>query len=270
MNVVITGASGQVGSTLLREFPGARGASLPELDVRDRAAVERACRGADVVVHCAALTAVDYCEDHPDEARAVNVDGTANVARVAPHIVYLSTEYVFDGRKGPYSEDDIPNPQSVYARTKLEGEQVAREAKKWTIVRTTVVFSYAPGGNNFLMQVLAGNPMRIPCDQVSNPTLASNLAEAVAELASRGLGGLWNVVGADRVQRHDFALRIAKRFGLDAAKLVPVTTAGLKQRAPRPLDAGLTIDKARRELKTKLLTIDEALDRAHRTMRGTT
>jgi dTDP-4-dehydrorhamnose reductase len=267
VNVVIVGATGQVGSAVLRAIPGARGTSRPETDVRDRPAVERACKGADVVVHCAALTAVDYCEDHPDEARAINVEGTANVARVAPRLVYLSTEYVFDGRKGPYSEDDVPNPQSVYAKTKLEGERAAREAKTWTIVRTTVVFSYAPGGRNFLMQVLAGNPMRIPCDQVSNPTLASNLAEAIAELATRGLGGVWNIVGADRVQRHEFALRIAKRFGLDASKLVPVTTSGLKQKAPRPLDAGLTIDKARRELKTRLLPLDEALDRAHRTMK---
>lgn len=256
--IAVTGSTGQVGSALLRAIPGARG--VPRADL-DRLA------DADILVHCAAITAVDWCEDHPAEARAVNVDLTRRMARAAKHLIYLSTEYVFDGRGGPYGEDDPPNPLSVYGRTKLEGEEAAREAPKWTIVRSTVIFSHAPGERNFLMQVLGGRPMRVPRDQVSNPTLASNLAEAVAEIAGRGLAGVWNVVGSDRLNRYDFAMRIAKRFGLDASKLAPVETRELGQKAPRPLEAGLRIDKARRELKTRLLGVDEALDACWRESR---
>ncbi len=262
MNVVVVGSRGQVGTWLLRAMPEARGVGRPEVDIRDRAAVERACRGADVVILTAALTAVDYCEDHPDEARAINVEGTRNVALVAPHLIYLSTEYVFNGRGGPYGEDDEPSPLGVYASTKLEGERAACEAKACAVVRTTVVWSNLPGSKNFFMQVLAGKPMRVPADQVSNPTYAPSLAEAIGEIAQRRLTGVWNVVGADRVNRHEFALRIARRFGLAPSLYTPVTTSELNQRAARPLDAGLRIDKARRELKTRLLSIDEALDQA--------
>ncbi|MBI2932634.1 MAG: SDR family oxidoreductase [Planctomycetes bacterium] len=266
-DTLIIGATGQVGGALRKAMPDARVTKRPEVDIRDRAAVERACAGAQTVILAAALTAVDYCEDHPNEARAINVEGTRNVARVAPHLIYLSTEYVFDGEGGPYGEDDAPSPLSVYGRTKLEGELAAREAKQWTIVRTTVVFSYRPGSKNFLMQVLSGKPMRIPVDQISNPTLAENLAEAIVELAQRRLTGIWNLVGADRLDRYDFATRIAERFELDASQLTPVSTRELAQPAARPLNAGLKIDKARRELKTRLLTVDEALNMARRQWR---
>jgi dTDP-4-dehydrorhamnose reductase len=273
MRILVTGAGGQLGAALLELIHGheLHGTKRPDVDLRDRVSVRRAIQSfrPDVIIHAAALTKVDYCEDHADEARDVNVEGTRHVVEAAgrARVVYLSTEYVFDGKAGPYREDDPPNPESVYARTKYDGELVARQAERWTIIRTTVVFTYRPGSKNFLMQVLEGKPMRIPRDQISNPTLTENLAEAVTELVDRDLGGIWNIVGADRVDRFAFAQHIAKAFKLDASRLEGVTTAELRQRAARPLNAGLVIDKARRELKTRLLTLDEALALALRKSR---
>jgi dTDP-4-dehydrorhamnose reductase len=266
VKILVTGTSGQLGAALLELIRGHEvvGMKRPEVDIRDALAVRKAVESfrPDAIIHAAAMTKVDYCEDHPDEARDTNVRGTENIVRAAgsARLVYLSTEYVFDGRNGPYAEDDPPNPLSVYARTKYEGELVARTAPRWTIVRTTVVYTWRPGSKNFLMQVLEGKPMRIPNDQISNPTLTENLAEATAELVERDLDGIWNIVGSDRVDRYTFARRIAEKFGLDGSLLTPVSTAELRQRAPRPLSAGLRIDKARRLLRTPMRSLDEALD----------
>lgn len=274
MNILVTGSGGQLGAALLDLIRGHRiaGIKRPEVDIRDAAAVRKAVASfrPDAIVHAAALTKVDYCEDHADDAQDVNVGGTENVVRAAggARVVYLSTEYVFDGKSGPYAEDDPPNPLSVYARTKYEGELAARQAKRWTIVRTTVVYTWRPGSRNFLMQVLDGKPMRVPNDQISNPTLTENLAGAISELVERGLDGIFNVVGADRVDRHAFALRIARRFGLDEKLYASVATEELRQRAPRPLSAGLRIDKARRTLGTRLLTLDDSLEFAFRKRAG--
>lgn len=270
MKLLVTGATGQVGSTLLRLAEGhsVTGLQRPEVDLRDAAAVRRAVESfrPDAILHTAALTHVDYCEDHPDEAHAVNAVGTESVVRAAggARIVYLSTEYVFDGQDGPYTEEDPPNPLSVYGRSKLDGETAIRTAERWTIVRTTGVYTYLPGSKNFLMQVLEGKPMRGLTDQFYTPTLAECLAQAVLEVAERGLGGIYNIVGADRVNRLDFIRRIYRRFGMNEGLVAPATTAELRQRAPRPLNAGLRIDKAVRDLRTRLLGIDESLDFAFR------
>lgn len=273
MKILVTGASGQLGASLLELIRGHQvvGVKRPEVDVRDEAAVRKAVDAfrPDAIIHAAALTKVDYCEDHPDEARDTNVRGTENVVRAAgrARVVYLSTEYVFDGKNGPYSEEDAPYPLSVYAETKYQGEKIAQTAPRWTIVRTTVVYTWRPGSKNFLMQVLEGKPMRVPNDQISNPTLTESLAEATAELVERDLDGIWNIVGADRVDRYAFARRIAAKFGTDPALLTPVTTAELKQRAPRPLSAGLRIDKARRLLRTPMRSLDDALEFVHKKRR---
>lgn len=160
MRLLVTGASGQLGTTLLQlaKTHPILGLKRPEVDLRDAAAVRRAVESfrPDAVLHTAALTHVDYCEDHADEAHAVNAVGTENVVRAAggARVVYLSTEYVFDGKAGPYTEEDLPNPLSVYGRSKLDGETATRSAKRWTIVRTTGVYTYFSGSKNFLMQVL--------------------------------------------------------------------------------------------------------------------
>jgi dTDP-4-dehydrorhamnose reductase len=284
VKALVIGASGLVGGALLRALAAARhdavgtyrarpAPGLRQLDVADASAARGliAELRPDVVFLTAALTAVDYCEDHEDEARRINVDGPRAVGQAASaagaRVVYYSTEYVFDGVAGPYSEDDPISPQGAYARSKADGEWAVRQTNlDHLILRTTVVFGWDRASKNFAMQVWerlsAGQRMRVPCDQVGNPTLVEFLAETSVDLVAGGVSGQTvNVVGLDRVPRTEFAVRLARRLGLDESLIDPIATPELHQRAPRPLNAGLKTDKLARLVGRSPLGLDEALDR---------
>ncbi len=283
MRALVIGASGQVGGALLRllrdrgdpvvgtyhsrPVPG-----LQPLDVTDAAAADRLVRDErpTVVFLPAALTAVDYCETHRDEAWRSNVDAPATVARAAAtagaKLVLFSTEYVFDGHAGPYGEDDPIHPVGVYAASKAEGEAATQAATEDAlIIRTTVVYGWDPASLNFAMQVWkrlsAGETMRVPVDQIGNPTLVDFLTEATLALVERDVRGIVNVVGQDRVPRTEFALRLAGALGLDVGLIEPITTAELNQLAPRPLNAGLRTDKLARLLGRPAIALDDAVAR---------
>jgi dTDP-4-dehydrorhamnose reductase len=246
---------------------------LEPLDITDRAGVDAVIeRHQPAAIYLtAALTAVDYCEDHPDEAWHINVEGARNVAeaaaRVGSKVVFYSTEYVFDGMAGPYGEDDPISPRGIYAQSKAAGEEAVRlVAADHVIVRTTVVFGWDRASRNFAMQLWerlsASERMRVPHDQIGNPTLADFLAETSLELVRRGvMGETVNVVGRDRVARSEFAVRLANRLGLDASLIDPVDTGSLNQRAPRPLDAGLRTDKLASIVGEPAIGLDVAFDR---------
>lgn len=281
MRALVIGASGQVGSALGacldahgHAWTGTHARSprpgLLPLDLADLEAVQRAVAksGADWVFCAAALTHVDYCEEHPAEAYRLNRDAPAAVARAAASqaagVLFYSTEYVFDGTAGPYGEDDPVNPLSIYGRSKLEGERaVLAENRRAVVVRTTVVYGPEPQGKNFVYQLLrllrAGEPMRVPSDQVSSPTYNADLAAASVELAERDLRGVYHVAGSSVLDRFTFARLACQVFGLDASLLEPVPTAALGQRAARPLTAGLRIDRARAVLTTPLRGAGEGL-----------
>jgi dTDP-4-dehydrorhamnose reductase len=281
MRALVIGASGQVGAALAARL-AERGHNVvgthhrvpqPQtrlLDVTDAAATERLVAEVepDWVFCPAALTHVDYCEDHAEETFAINRDAPATAAGAAAKLgagfVYFSTEYVFDGTAGPYDEDDPPAPLSVYGLSKLEGEQrVQEENPRAVIVRTTVAYGPEPQGKNFVYQVLrrarAGEPIRVPSDQVSSPTYNVDLAAATVELIERDFHGVIHVAGPALLDRHTFALEVCSVFGLDAGLVRPVETAALGQRARRPLRAGLAIDRARLVLRTPLRGPREAL-----------
>ena len=281
MRALIIGASGQVGAALGQRLT-ARGhewvgtyahvprAGLLPLDIADadatRSVIDKAA--PDWVFCAGALTHVDYCEEHPDEAMRLNRAAPALVARTAAErgagIVFYSTEYVFDGERGPYAEDDPVRPLSVYGRSKLEGERAVGEANpRAVIVRTTVVYGPEPQGKNFVYQLLrrgrAGERMRVPDDQVSSPTCNVDLAAASVELTEREIRGVYHVAGPEVLDRHAFARLVCRVFGLEAALLDPVATSTLGQRARRPLRAGLRIDRARAVLASPLRGPEEGL-----------
>jgi dTDP-4-dehydrorhamnose reductase len=200
--VLVTGAGGQVGRALAALLRGARLAPHSALDVTDARAVEEAMAGVSVVVHLAALTDVDGCETAPDRARAVNGIGTSNVvraaSRVGARVVYVSTDYVFDGSKGAaYQESDEPNPVNVYGRTKLAGERAVGEAPNATIVRTSWVFGE---GRNFVRTILRAAEHRaslqVVDDQRGLPTFAGDLARALERIVADGVEGIVHVAGA--------------------------------------------------------------------------
>jgi dTDP-4-dehydrorhamnose reductase len=281
VRALVIGASGQVGAALaarLRE----RGHSVMgtharvatpgtvPVDVTDAAATARLIdeSGADWVFCPAGLTVVDYCEDHRDEAFVVNRDAPARAARAAAArgagFVYYSSEYVFDGESGPYSEDDPVQPISVYGASKLEGERAVQvENRRAVVLRTTVVYGPEPQGKNFVYQLLrrlrAGEHMRVPADQVSSPTYNADLAAASVELAEGDRIGVLHVAGATVLDRFAFARLACEVFGLDARLLEAVRTEDLGQRAPRPLRAGLRSNRARSLLATPLRSAVEGL-----------
>jgi dTDP-4-dehydrorhamnose reductase len=281
MRALVIGASGQVGAALGERLT-ARGhrwtgtfAKVPRpgllpLDITDADGVRRLIgeSQADWVFCMGALTHVDYCEDHPEEAFRINRDAPALVARTAAKrgagIVFYSTEYVFDGTSGPYAEDDPVRPLSVYGQSKLEGERAVGTANPSAIiVRTTVVYGPEPQGKNFVYQLLrrarAGARMPVPADQISSPTYNADLAAATVELAERGCRGVYHLAGPAVLDRHAFARAACRAFGLDETLLQPVPTSALGQRAQRPLRAGLRIDRARATLASLLRGPEEGL-----------
>jgi dTDP-4-dehydrorhamnose reductase len=281
--VLVIGASGLVGRALMRvlttsqtdavgtcaRFPGP---GLEALDITSstqvRACVERH-RPATIFL-TAALTHVDYCEDHPDEAFAINVEGPRAVAEAAraldAQLVFYSTEYVFDGKAGPYDEEAPAAPLSVYGRTKLAAERAIRETVDRALtLRTAVVFGWDTNSKNFAMQVYhkvrAGEQMTIPMDQFGNPTLREYLAEMSLALAQRGVLGIVNVVGKDLIARSEFARALVKLYGGSSDLVVPVPTESLKQKAARPLYGGLRTEKLERLVGRKAMPLDDALER---------
>lgn len=272
MRVLLFGGTGQVGGLVLGALRAheVRAPRRAEVDILDRAAVEGAVRGFDpqAVVHAAGHADADWCEDHPGETYSLNCDGSRNVAEAARGraLVHFSTDHIFDGKAGPYSEEDAPNPLSVYGRTKLESERGVRAVHPGAlVVRTSIVWFPDPGGRNFFQRLLeAKEPL--PCwkDHWGSYTYGPNLAEAVVELIETGRTGTWNVVGPGTLNRHEFALQVARRFGLDPMRYRAVSIHDAPPRAPRALRAGLRVEKAQGVLRTKLLPAGEALEIAYR------
>ena len=274
MRALVIGASGQVGAALL-ETLRARGheatgtyAQHPvegawPLDILDAAAVEHAVLFVkpDWIFCPAALSHVDYCEDHAEETFAINHDAPLHLARIGQRLgagfVFYSTDYVFDGLGGPFTEDHPPRPLGVYGRSKWEAEQALLGAIPRTLViRTSVVYGPERQEKNFVYQLIracrAGETFRPAADQRASPTYNRDLAAASVELIERGLTGLYHVAGPAVLDRYAFALLVCDAFGLDRSRLTPVKTSELGQKASRPRDGGLSVAKAQAALATRL------------------
>ncbi len=297
MRLLVVGAGGQVGGKLVEialraghsvfatyrmRPPELGGIESQPLDKTLKEEVSRVLRLAkpEVVVDTGALHNVDYCESHPVEALSVNRDGTRNLAEATDDIgakfVFVSTDYVFDGSAGrPYTEEDAPHPLSVYARSKLEGEQVAVAANPATVVaRPSVIFSWVPpdattGSSsgkpiNFacwlVRQLLAGQEVRVVDDQVASPTLADDLAGALLALATGPSHGVFHTAGATPLNRYEFSVRLARRSGLPVDLVHPVSTAELRQAAPRPRNSSLRSVRLTPTSGYAMLDIESALD----------
>jgi dTDP-4-dehydrorhamnose reductase len=219
----------------------------------------------EVVIHSAALTDVDRCEREKGTAYRMNVEGTRALAQAADKVgsflVYISTDYVFDGKRGRYREDDQTDPVNYYGYTKLLGEQFCRGC----IARTCVIYGSRPasGKINFALWLInslkSGQKVRVVTDQFITPTLNINLARMVLEVADKRLGGVYHLAGATRISRYDFALELAREFDLDRSLILASRMEDLKWTAKRPMDSSLDTSKAGRELMEKPLPIKDSL-----------
>lgn len=299
MRIVVTGANGLVGSRLCRHlaagghevFAWARGASRAQLtgarfvsvDLTHADAVSQSLREThpDVIINPAAMTDVDGCERDPVGAWQANVEAVATLARSArelgSHLLHVSTDYVFDGDAGPYDVDATPNPRGVYAITKYAGEQAVRALMPkgaWAIARTAVVYGWpSTGKNNFgswlLTSLSSGKPVNLFNDQWISPSHAGNVSEMLAELAERKLPGTWHTAGADVLDRVAFGLRMAERFGFDAALIKPSRMVDVNLPSPRPAKSGLIVSRTAEALTHKPLSTAEALERLFTEYRST-
>jgi dTDP-4-dehydrorhamnose reductase len=244
-----------------------------EVDIADKEQVLSIFRELwpDAVIHAAAETNVDRCETQKEHAWNVNVEGTRNVAeaceKIGAKLVYISTDYVFDGEKGNYKEGDRPNPINYYAVTKLEGEkQVIQNCKNLAILRTSVLYGWHPLKRNFATWVIneleQNKEITVVEDHYNTPTLADNLAEMAIEAIPKDLQGVYHACGSERIGRYEFARQIARAFDLNQNLIRPIKMEQLTAWiAKRPRDSSLNTDKIRSQLEAKPLNITEGLDR---------
>lgn len=223
----------------------------------------------DVIIHCAAMTNVDLCEDETELAYKVNGDGTGYLAKAAndidAKIIYVSTDFVFDGQRGYYKEDEKVNPLGIYAKSKYDGEvQLEKYSDDWAIARVSVLYGWHSRLNFttwVIEQLRQKNEINIVTDQINSPTLADNAAEAIFKIAEKDKNGIFHTAGNDAINRFDFTKKIADAFDLDDSLINPTTSTQFVQKAPRPRDSSLNVNKVEKELDMKMETCSESLKR---------
>ncbi len=211
----------------------------------------------DVVIHLAAMTDVDKCEIEKARAKKVNVHGTSNLIeackKISAKIIYLSTDFVFDGKRGYYEEKDDTNPLSYYAKTKLWGEIIVEKSElDYLILRPSVLYGYndilGRGFVNWVINnLIEREEIRVVIDQVYTPTLIDDIANGIEVLLNRGCSGIYHLAGPQKLSRYEMALIIAKTFNFENSLIHPITASELKQKAIRPIDSSLNIEKIKRE-----------------------
>jgi dTDP-4-dehydrorhamnose reductase len=222
------------------------------------------------VVHAAALTDVDKCEMEKELAWKINVEATTNLAQLCKEhdafLVYVSTDYVFDGEKGMYKEMDGPAPINHYGLTKLKGEEAVQTLDKYCIARGSVIYGSTPatGKTNFALWLLdklrKKEEVKIITDQWNSPTLNVSMAEMILQILEKRVNGIFHLAGATRLSRYEFAEHLAETFNLDPKYIKPVQSEHVKWIAQRPKDSSLDVSKAKRTLAIKPLEIREALE----------
>lgn len=221
----------------------------------------------DVIVHSAAYTDVDGCEINREYAWRVNVEATRSIVRASrvtrSYLVYISTDYVFDGEKGFYLENDIPNPINYYGLTKLLGEEITRSSDiLYAIIRPSAIYGLGTGKLNFALFVVnrlsRGEIVKALTDQYVSPTLNTLLAQSIVEVIDMRYRGVLHIAG-ERMSRYVFALKIAKALGLPENLIVKARMEDLYWKARRPRDSSLNTSRAKSLLNTRFYDTDLAM-----------
>lgn len=254
----------EVVSGYCHHLPDAGERTKFDLEKREEIADKLCQVEPEVVFHTAALTDVDRCEIDRELARRTNVVGTELVANsaadVGAFVVYVSTDYVFDGERGMYKEDDMTDPVNYYGLSKLLGERFCD-----CVARTSVIYGARPasGKVNFVLWLIERlrdeEPVRIVADQYITPTLNTNLAKMLLEAGEKRLEGTYHLAGATRVSRYEFAVEIARRFGFDAELVIPSKMSDMSWKAKRPGDSSLDTSKADEILEEKPQDLRDSL-----------
>jgi dTDP-4-dehydrorhamnose reductase len=223
-----------------------------------------------IIIHTAAMTQVDECETHKQECYNTNVTGTRFLIEagkeVNARLIYVSTDFVFDGTSGPYKEDDLPGPVNYYGSTKLAAENAVRESGlHWAIVRTVLLFGHTSGGTRKNIVTLVkdslenGKLIKVVTDQWRTPTYVGDLAKGIIKLIKKNASGIFHLSGKDSLTPYDMAVRTAVVFGLDSSLIEKADGSTFEQAGKRPLKTGFLIEKARIELEYEPVSFDEGL-----------
>lgn len=289
ITVLVTGANGLLGNALLSQYKkhpnitfvatgrGERRRAVPEgvdyvaCDLTNEMEVKTTMTkvNPDVVIHGAAMTQVDHCETNPDDCNRANVDATKYIVDHSPvytRIVFISTDFVFDGKQAMYRESDVPNPISEYGRSKHKAETLVQQSgRSFAILRTMLVYGYAPNlsRTNIVLWVveslLQNKPIRVVNDQFRGPTLVDNLADASLLAATSKVNGIFHISSSDYISMYHFAKKIARIWNLDDTLIAPISTEDLGQPAARPPKTGFVVDKAMQTFNFLPVSIDEGL-----------
>lgn len=280
MRLLITGSNGLLGQKLIAALRddadvellatsrGMDRTAIPlgdryrPMDITDPDQVDAVFHGArpEVVIHSAAMTNVDACELDPAACRLQNVTATEHLVSAAKrhgsHFIFLSTDFIFDGKNGPYREEDEAAPLSVYGQSKLDGERIVREAglSRWAIARTIILYGTAEGLSRGNVVLWAKNALekdeiiKVVDDQWRMPTLAEDLADGCIRIAKQGATGIYHLSGPDLMSILELVQRVGAFFSLPTGAVIPIKSDSLGQPAKRPPRTGFILDKARREL----------------------
>ena len=268
--ILITGSHGQLGTELSKLLPDAILTGKEDLDITDFSAVRKFVKahGIEIIVNCAAYTAVDKAENECLLAEKINALGPENLAKTGCKIVHISTDYVFDGKHcQPYTPDDVTNPLSVYGRTKRAGElAVLNNAKEAVVIRTAWLYSSC--GNNFVktMKRLGGERenINVVFDQIGTPTYAGDLAEAIVKilpLVCEKTKGIYHFTNEGVCSWYDFAVEIMKKSGLHC-QVNPISSSSYPTKAIRPFYSVLDKSKIKNTFGVKIAHWREAFERS--------
>lgn len=274
MKVLVTGVKGQLGYDVVNELKKRNiepiGVDIDEMDITDPVSVNRVITEADpdAVIHCAAYTAVDAAEDNIEICRKVNKDGTQNIANVCKKLdckmVYISTDYVFDGQgERPWEPDDEQNPLNVYGQTKYEGELAVSETlDKFFIVRIAWVFGV--NGKNFIKTMLNLSKTRdkvsVVNDQFGSPTYTYDLARLLVDMVLTDKYGFYHATNEGIISWYDFAVEIFKTAGINM-EVLPVSSAEYPAKAKRPSNSRMSKEKLTKNGFERLPSWQDALQR---------
>lgn len=286
--ILVTGSNGMLGQRAVEYFSAIKDIELLATSVEDVSLIPNVeyIKGdisnrneikkivydfcPDVIINTAAYTNVDKSENDRELAWKINVKGVEYIAEAAriidSHLIHISTDYIFDGKNGPYNENDIPNPLGYYGRTKLASENALKiSGIRYTILRTNVLYGTAkysrPDFVKWVVDSLKNNTeIKIVDDQINNPTFIDDLVMAIASVIELRKEGIYNIGGIELLSRYDFTLMIAEYFQLNKSLIKKIKTSDLNQPARRPLKSGLITIKAQTELNYKPHSISQSLE----------
>jgi dTDP-4-dehydrorhamnose reductase len=285
--ILVTGSNGMLGQKAVEFYSGKQNTELLATSVEEKSVVDSVeyvscdikCRDKikkviydycpDFIVHTAAFTNVDLSEKLREEAWRINVKGVEYISEASrvidAHIIHISTDYIFDGKNGPYDENALPCPVGYYGRTKLASENALKiSGTMFSILRTNVLYGTAqnsrPDFVRWVINSLSNNQqIRIVKDQINNPTFIDDLVQAISKIVEFRKTGIYNIGGKEFLSRFEFTNRIADYFNLNKNLITPIFTEELNQAARRPLKSGLWTLKAETELGYKPHSITESL-----------